>query len=191
MKKIVCLLGSPRKKGNSAIIAKKFCESAEKLGAQITTFTLNELTYKGCQACMGCRTKSDRCILKDDMIEVLDSIRDADVLLMASPVYFGEVSSQMKGFIDRTCSYLVPDYMTKAQKSCLPPGKKMVFILTQGQPDENMFADIFPRYDFFFQWYGFEDNHLIRACGVGDAGEVESRDDVMKVVDDTVAKLFP
>lgn len=61
--KIVCLLGSPRNDGNSATIAKRFCETAEKLGSQVQTFALNKLTYKGCQACKGCKTKSDRCIL--------------------------------------------------------------------------------------------------------------------------------
>jgi len=45
MKKIVCLMGSPRPKGNSTTIAKRFCETAEKLGAQVTTFALNKLTY--------------------------------------------------------------------------------------------------------------------------------------------------
>ena len=53
-----------------------------------------------------------------------------------------------------------------------------------------MFADIFPRYDFFFQWYGFKDNHLIRACGVRDVGDTESRDDVMKAVEDAVQKVL-
>ena len=189
MKKIVCVLGSPHKKGNSATIAGRFCESAEKLGAEIKTFTLNKLTYKGCQGCMSCKTKSEKCIIKDDLTEVLDAIFDADVLLMASPVYFGEVSSQMKGFIDRPFSYLMPDYMTNPTPSRLSPGKKMVFIQTQAQPEETMFADIFPRYDFFFQWYGFKDNHLIRACGVRDAGDIESREDVMKAVEETIKKL--
>jgi multimeric flavodoxin WrbA len=190
MKKVVCLLGSPRKKGNSAAIANRFCESAEKLGAEITTFFLNKLTYKGCQACMGCKTKSEKCILKDDLGQVLDAIRDADVLVLATPIYYGEVSSQMKGFIDRTYSYLVPDYTTNPKPSRLSPGKKLVFIQTQAQPDESFYADVFPRYDSFLKWYGFDDNHLIRACGVGDAGEVSSREDVMKLAEETAKKVL-
>jgi multimeric flavodoxin WrbA len=190
MKKIVCLLGSPRKNGNSSTIAKHFCDSAEKLGAQISTFTLNKLNYKGCQACMGCKTKSEKCVIKDDLSEVLEAAKDADVLLMASPIYYGEVSSQMKGFIDRTFSYLVPDYLNTTKPGRLSPGKKMVVILTQGQSDQAMFADVFPKYDFFFRWYGFEDIHLIRACGVRDAGDVDSREDVMKLADELVKKVL-
>ena len=64
--KIVCLLGSPRPKGNSAAIAARFCEAAEGLGAEVTTFALNKLKYRGCQACMTCKTKLDKCVLKED-----------------------------------------------------------------------------------------------------------------------------
>ncbi|OQX23069.1 MAG: NADPH-dependent FMN reductase [Desulfobacteraceae bacterium IS3] len=190
MKKIVCLMGSPRPKGNSTTIAKRFCETAEKLGAQVTTFALNKLTYKGCQACMTCKTKLDKCVLKDDLAQVLDSIRDADILVMATPTYYADVSGQMKTFIDRTFSYLVPDYMTNSNPSRLSSGKKLVFIQTQGQPEESMYADVFPRYDFFFKWYGFKDNYVIRGCGLMNAGEAEAREDVMKLAEETARKLM-
>ncbi|MGO8942464.1 MAG: NAD(P)H-dependent oxidoreductase, partial [Syntrophobacteraceae bacterium] len=54
---IVCLLGSPREKGNSAAIANRFCSTAQGLGAEVKTFTLNNLKYRGCQGCMACKTK--------------------------------------------------------------------------------------------------------------------------------------
>lgn len=190
MKKITCLLGSPRPKGNSTTIAKRFCETAEKLGAQVTTFALNKLTYKGCQACMTCKTKLDKCVLKDDLTQVLDSIREADILVMATPTYYADVSGQMKCFIDRTFSYLVPDYMTNSNPSRLSAGKKLVFIQTQGQPEESMYADVFPRYDFFFQWYGFKDNYVIRGCGLMNAGEAEAREDIMKAAEETARKVM-
>ncbi len=58
--KIVCLLGSPRPKGNSTAMAARFCETAEGLGAEVTTFALNKLKYRGCQACMTCKTKAGK-----------------------------------------------------------------------------------------------------------------------------------
>ncbi|MGD9973078.1 MAG: flavodoxin family protein [Desulfatirhabdiaceae bacterium] len=186
---IVCLLGSPRPMGNSATIAKRFCDTAEQKGATIKSFALNKLSYRGCQACMTCKSKLDRCVLKDDLTEVLDAIRDADVLVMATPVYYGEVSSQLKAFIDRTFSYLKPDYTTNPEPSRLPGAKKLVFIQTQAQPGEADFADIFPRYDYFFKWYGFQDNHLIRACGVMGPGDVESRTDVMALAEKIALNL--
>ena len=72
--KIVTLLGSPRPKGNSTAIAKHFCETAEKLGAEIETFSLNKLKFRGCQACMTCKTKLEKCVLKDDLSLVLEAV---------------------------------------------------------------------------------------------------------------------
>jgi len=151
---------------------------------------LNKLTYRGCQACMACKTKSDRCVLKDDLGKVLEAVRGADVLVLASPIYYGEVTSQLKGFIDRTYSFLVPDYATNPHPSRLAPGKKLVFILTQGQPDDQQFDDVFPRYDSFFKWYGCEESYLIRACGVMDIGDVEAHREAMLSTAETAEKIM-
>jgi multimeric flavodoxin WrbA len=185
---VVSLLGSPRAKSNSSTIAKRFCETAEQSGARVTTYTLNSLNYRGCQGCMACKGKLDKCILQDDLTEVLEAVKQADVLVMASPVYYGEISSQLKGFIDRTFSYLVPDFMTNPNPVRFAPGKKLVFALTQGQPAE-AFADIFPRYDFFFKWYGFSESHLIRACGVVGPGDIEAREDTLALAEETARKV--
>jgi len=166
--KIVTLLGSPRSHGNSATVAGRFTETAEQLGAGIRTFELNRLTYRGCQGCYACKKKLDHCVVEDDLTEVLTAVQEADLVVLASPVYYGDVTAQLKGFIDRSYSYLKPDYITNPQPSRLGP-KKLVFIITQGHPDETLFADIFPRYDQFLKWLGFTETRLIRACGIGPA----------------------
>jgi multimeric flavodoxin WrbA len=186
---IVCLLGSPREKGNSATIANRFCSTAEGLGAEVKTFTLNNLEYRGCQGCMACKTKLDRCALNDDLTEVLDAVRETDVLVLASPVYFWDISSQLKTFIDRTFSYLVPDFITNPRKSRLAPGKKLVFILSQNNPDRSSFSDIVTKFQYFSQAYGFVESHVIRAFGVSEPGEVESHQDVMKLAETTARKI--
>ncbi|RLC07708.1 MAG: flavodoxin family protein [Deltaproteobacteria bacterium] len=183
--KTVCLLGSPRVRGNSAVLATRYCETAEKLGSEIQTFTLNKLSYRGCQACMTCKTKLDKCVLEDDLTHVLDAIREADVLVITTPVYFGEVSGQFKGFIDRTFSYLAADHSSR-----LSPGKKLVFIQTQAEADQSKFADIFPRYESAFKWYGFAETYLVRACGVYDKGEAEAREDLMRLAEETAEKVM-
>lgn len=188
--KIVSLLGSPRPTGNSAAVAQKFCDTAKTLGAEINSFSLNKLQYRGCQACMTCKTKLDRCVLKDDLTEVLDAVREADILVMATPIYYGEVTSQLKAFIDRTFSYLVPDFFTSSNPSRLAPGKKLIFIQCQGDSDDKHYNDVYPRYENFFKWYGFNDNHLIRACGVFDKGDIEKRQEVLQMAEDTARKLF-
>ncbi|SPD74573.1 NADPH-dependent FMN reductase [uncultured Desulfobacterium sp.] len=188
--KIVCLLGSPRPEGNSAIIARRFCEAAEGLGCEVRTFALNKLKYRGCQACMTCKTRLDRCVLKDDLSDVLEAVRESDVVVMASPTYYGDLSSQLKAFVDRTFSFLVPDYQTNANPSRLSPGKKLVFIQTQARPDQNAFSDVFPRYEGFFKWYGFDGAYLIRACGVVQAGEVETHKEVLSLAEETARKIL-
>lgn len=187
--KIVSLLGSPRVNSNSSAIARRFLETAATLGAETAEFELNRLAYRGCQGCYACKTMLDRCVLNDDLTEVLAAVSEADLVLLATPVYYGEVTSQLKGFIDRTFSYLTPDYRTSTQPSRLSP-KKMVFVLTQGHPDESMFADIFPRYETFLKWMGFNETHLIRACGIGPNSVDTAPEHILRQAEETARRLM-
>lgn len=186
--KIVTLLGSPRTKGNSASIAARFNETAAQLGAETRIFELNRLSYRGCQGCYACKKSLDRCVLKDDLTEVLAAVQEADVVVLATPVYYGDVTSQLKGFIDRSYSYLKPDYLTNPQPSRLSP-KKLIFVLTQGHPDETLFADIFPRYDTFLKWMSFADTQLIRVCGIGPASMDTVPEEVLKQAEEAARSL--
>ncbi len=188
--KIVCLLGSPNAEGNSAALARRFCDTAESMGAAMETFSLNKLRYRGCQACMACKTRLDKCALSDDLSPVLDAVAEADILVLASPVYYGEVCSQMKAFIDRTFCFLTPEFKTNpAAGSRLQPNKKLVFIQVQTEKDPEKFSDIYPRYQFFFNWYGFTESHLIRACGVVAPGDVKAQEEVMALAEKTARLL--
>lgn len=168
--KIIALLGSPRPDGNSAVLAKAFLDACQSRGASLEIHFLNKMQYKGCQACMSCKTKTEACILEDDMTPVYEAIRQADVLVIASPVYFGDFSGQLKTAFDRFYAYLDANFGCR-----LPAGKQSVFFLTQGDPDEAHFQDIFPRYENFLKWLSFDRNHLIRAFGLQGAGEVKDR----------------
>ncbi|HOK04752.1 MAG TPA: flavodoxin family protein [Victivallales bacterium] len=188
--KIACLLASPRKKSNSSYIAKYICEKAKEKGAELNLFTLNDMKYVGCQACMACKTGSDKCVIQDDLEVVLDTVADADVLVMASPIYFGDVSAQLKGFIDRAFSYLVPDFYFADNKSRLKAGKKMIMVLTQGHEDLNSFADVYPKYQFFFSWYGYTQSAVIRGAGLLDEEDVIYKKDIMKEADKVYDEIF-
>ncbi len=187
--KVTCLLGSPRKNANSSLIAERFCAAAKGIGAEIKTFKLNDLNFRGCQGCYVCKTKLDRCVLKDDLTEVLEAVRETDVLVLASPVYFWDVTAQMKAFLDRTFSYLVPDFLTNPKRSRLAPGKKMVLILTQNNPDKNSFTHIFEKFDYFFRGNGFTETRQIRAFGAREPGEVEKDMEVMELAAKTAEEL--
>ncbi|WP_005033415.1 flavodoxin family protein [Holophaga foetida] len=163
---ILVLLGSPRSQGNSATIAAHLAEAATALGAQVRTVELNGLSYRGCQACYACKGKAERCVLQDDLTPVLAAVESADALVLATPVYFGDVTAQLKGFLDRSYGFLAPGYLAGGQKGRLSR-KKLVFIQTQGNPDQAFFKEIFPRVNHFLEWMGFADGQIIRACGLG------------------------
>jgi multimeric flavodoxin WrbA len=166
--KIACILGSPRARSCSSALAERFCQAAAGQGADVSTFRLAHLSYSGCVACMRCKTESDKCVLDDELTAVLDSIAGSEVLVMSSPVYFGEVCAQLKACIDRTYSFLAPEFPTADKPSRLSPDRTFIMALTQGDPNEESFNDIFPRYASFYKWYGYDHSHVIRACGVED-----------------------
>lgn len=186
---IVAILGSPRK-GNSSAIAGRFLTTAEGLGARTRSFTLNDLSYRGCQACFACKTGADHCVINDDLAPVLDAIRDADVVVLATPVYFGDVTGQFKSFFDRAFSFFTPDYRTAANPSRLAPGKKLVFVQVQGQPDPAFFDDLYPRYDKFFRRIGFGETLLLRGIGLAGADDAAKRAELLEETDRTVARVL-
>jgi multimeric flavodoxin WrbA len=189
--KVLTVLGSPRIDGNSTQLAKVFNEVTTGAGADVSTVTLNTLSFRGCQACDACKTVSERCVLKDALAAVLEAVEQTDVLALATPVYFSDVSAQTKAFIDRCYSFLAP-YTTVPERSRLPEGKRMVFIVTQNWPDEDVFSDVFPRYDAMFNAIGFKENKCIRGCSLGtsDALSTNNRDDLILLAKKTAQELF-
>jgi multimeric flavodoxin WrbA len=172
--KIVAVLGSPRAKSNSSALARKILTKAEELGAETQEFVLNKLQYKGCQACETCKTKLDHCVLKDDLAAVLDAVKEADAVVLATPNYFGEVSGQFKTFFDRTYSYVNPDFSSRVSA-----GKACAFVFTQGQADLNMYADVYPRYERWLKHFGFSHSHLLRMDGPRDPDAASQRTDLV------------
>jgi len=183
--KIVAILGSPRSKSNSTALARKIVERAGNLGAETQEFALNKLQFKGCQACEACKTKLDHCVLKDDLTPILEAVKEADAIIMASPNYFGEVSGQFKSFFDRTYSLLNPDFSSR-----LKPGKSSVFIFAQGQPNLNLYADVHPRYEMWLNRYGFAHNYLLRMNGPRPADSVAQRPDLITQAEEIANNLM-
>ena len=100
--KILIVLGSPRKKGNSTTLADTVAESAIFAGAEVEKVYLNGLDIIPCQGCEKCQDESySGCALKDDMASVHSKIHAADSIVIASPIYWFDFSAQTKIFIDR------------------------------------------------------------------------------------------
>ena len=96
------LSGSPRKGGNSDILCDEFAQGAQEAGNEVEKIRVASNNIHPCSACYYCRDHGGACVYKDDMAEILQKMIDADVLVLASPVYFYSIDAQLKAVIDRT-----------------------------------------------------------------------------------------
>ena len=110
--KLVVLLGSPRKNGNSETVAKAVVAPIEQSGGSVEYIRLNDFSLRPCQGCGGC-DKSGNCIIDDDMKDIYTTVDGADRLLLVSPVYFYGLSAQCKIFGDRMQARWARRYLLK------------------------------------------------------------------------------
>lgn len=101
-KKVLILSGSPRKGGNSDLLCDEFMRGAQEAGNEVEKIRVAAKKVAPCSACYYCRDHGGECAHKDDMAEILQKMIDADVLVLASPVYFYSIDAQLKAVIDRT-----------------------------------------------------------------------------------------
>ena len=140
MKKIIIIDGGPRKNFNTAAMLQKFAEGAGSAnrGIEVKTVRLYGLEYKGCMSCMACKVKdkaSNVCKFKDALTPLLEEIAGADGLVLGSPVYFGEVTGQMRAFLER----LAFPWLSYNDYSLTAP-KRMPVVLVEtmnGTPERN------------------------------------------------------
>lgn len=126
MKKVLILSGSPRKGGNSDTLCDAFLKGVQAAGHAVEKIRLSEQKINYCLGCGVCN-RTHQCIQKDDMKDILDKIVEADVIVMATPVYFYTMDGQMKTLIDRT----VPRYEEIA-------GKDFYFIVAAADKNKAM-----------------------------------------------------
>lgn len=101
-KKVLILSGSPRKGGNSDILCDRFAAGATEAGHEVEKVRVAEKDIHPCIACYHCRDNGGQCVFRDDMAVLLQKMIDADVIVLASPVYFYSIDAQLKAVIDRT-----------------------------------------------------------------------------------------
>ncbi len=113
--KTIILNGSPRKKWNTAMMLKEAQRGAESVGAETEYIDLYDLTYTGCRSCLACKRKGGercKCFWKDDLSPVIDRIFASDALIIGSPIYLGDITSQVHALIERLhfCSLSYDNY---------------------------------------------------------------------------------
>lgn len=155
--KILVLNGSPRPKGNTKQMIEAFQEGAAASGHQVDIVDVCQKRIAGCLACEYCHTKGNgTCIQKDDMQEVYKLLHEADMLVIASPIYYHGISGQLKCVLDRFYSVAYP---TKP-----PHLKKVAMILSSG--DANMYdGALFSFQGDFLDFLGLENMGVFTAHG--------------------------
>lgn len=103
-KKVLIISSSPRRGGNSDLLCDQFVLGAQEAGHDVEKIFLKEKKMGYCTGCGTCYNAQKACPQKDDVPEMLDKMIAADIIVMATPVYFYTMSAQMKTLIDRTCS---------------------------------------------------------------------------------------
>lgn len=105
MKKIIAINGSPRKNWNTAILLQSALEGAKANGAETELINLYDYEFKGCVSCLVCKRKDSTanglCAYKDALTSILEKCKAADAVILGSPIYFGDVTSMMRSFLER------------------------------------------------------------------------------------------
>jgi NAD(P)H-dependent FMN reductase len=99
-KKVIIISSSYRREGNSDLLAREFDKGAEAAGNVVETINLRDITMNFCQGCLACQ-QTKECIIHDDVRDLVEKIRWADVLCFATPIYYYAMSGQLKTFLDR------------------------------------------------------------------------------------------
>lgn len=152
MKNVVAVNGSPRKEWNTGTLLKSALEGAESAGAKTKLVNLYDLAFKGCISCFACKRKGNNCgglcATRDDLRDMLAEILDSQALILGSPIYFGQVTGEMRSFLERL---LFPNISyDEFGKSTFPGRLSCGFIFTMNCAEEFLEK---VRYDVLFEDY--------------------------------------
>lgn len=151
---IIILNGSPRPKGNTAAMVAAYRDGAESAGHKVTVFDVCRMRIAGCLACEYCHTKAPRtCVQKDDMQEIYPALDEADMIVLASPIYYHGLSGQLACTIHRIYA---PGYPRRLKKAAL--------LLSSGSKGVYDGA-IYTYMHSFLGWLHLEDMGIFTAAG--------------------------
>jgi multimeric flavodoxin WrbA len=129
--KVTAFQSSPRIDGNADILLRETLKPIYERGYNVRLFKLNFMNIKPCQDCGGC-DKTGKCIINDDMDAIYDAIREADRIILASPIFFFSISAQAKIMIDRCQAFWCEKYLLKKPILEGRYGRKGLLLLVGG-----------------------------------------------------------
>lgn len=172
---IMVVTGSPRKGGNTEIMADVFAESARTTGHTVTVKNLSQLKVAPCIACKYCFSHNGECVQKDDMNGILKELDQTDLLVLASPIYWFDVSAQTKCFIDRMYALGKRGFHIQSIAMLLNSGADNVYAAAEAQ---------LKAISTYLKW---EIKGIIKAPNMTEKGSVQNSPELQKVRDFAVS----
>ena len=168
-KNIVILSGSPRKNATTDRLVSAFVEGAESQGHAVSCFRVADMKIGGCIACRYCLENHGLCVLQDDMPSILKELRNADVLVLASPIYYFSVSAQLKLAIDRMYALLEEGM----------PVKRAALLVTCGD-DEAAAAGAVSMFQLICKYMSWEEAGIVITPGLYNPNDIDGREELEK-----------
>jgi multimeric flavodoxin WrbA len=163
--KVIGLVASPRKAGNTAWVVNQILEGAKAQGAETQSWYFSDLDIKPCQGCLCCHHEGDKgCIINDDMQKLYAALAQAEVLVLGSPVYMGQMSAQAKIFTDRLFAHISPRFSPYYQEKTTK--QKLILVFSQGNPDPGKFQVYFDYTKYMFGLLEFEVKEVVVVAGM-------------------------
>lgn len=169
MKSIVVVTGSPRESGNTNILAGAFVAEAEKLGMTVTTFDIKTMNISPCHACEGC-VATKECVVEDDFKQIAEALKNANGIVLVSPVYWYSFSTQIKAVVDR--------FFSLYSAGQLFEGKKCALISCCAEADAETFTGIKFSFDKTIELMKGQIVGEVLVPGVTEPGDVNKTDGV-------------
>ncbi len=170
MSKVVVITGSPRKNGNSDLLAQAFIEAAEKKGHEVLRFDAGRMKIQGCHACNTCYKTGKPCSFDDDFNRIAPAVAEAGAVVFAMPTYWFSVPSNIKGVLDRLYSFLPSGKLQEAA------GKKAALLVCCGDGDASVMDGVRIAFEKSFALLKWELIGEVLVPGVMEAGDVKKTD---------------
>ncbi len=168
--RVLGIMGSPRVGGNTDLLLDEAMKGARSQGAEMEKIIVDKLQIAPCREYYGC-LKDGNCIIRDDMDAVYPKLLEADGLIVASPMFFYGITSQLKALIDRCQALWARKYVLK--QSCPNPNRKGAFIAAGATKGENLFDGSILTIRYFFKTIGVQYTEELLVRGVDKNGEIK------------------
>lgn len=163
MSKIIVLVGSMRKGGNTDLLAQAFTKGASKKNS-VEVISVADYKVNPCIGCNSCFTREEnKCFQNDDMSVIYDKLRTADIVVIASPVYFYGISAELKAIVDRLHTPMRNEFQIK----------KLALLLVGAATLPNLFDAIKLQYQLVLDFFHLENIGMVLVRGVKEKGDIE------------------